>query len=91
MIPYIFRGVTLPDNLQESLDAYNNDGRPTGDFLQACIENDLIGAFGRADEVSIAALPAIVGYLYNELDSRCWGHQGAFQEWIDRKRMERVA
>lgn len=87
---YQFRGVELPEHLQESIDAYSQTGRRTGSFLQCVIENDLKGAFARADEISLVALPAIVGYLYNECDSRCWGKAGIFEEWVERKRTERA-
>lgn len=86
---YSSRGVTLPDNLKESLDAYEKEGRPTGSFLTACIDNNLRDAIGRADDESLAALPAIVGYLYGEMDLRCWGRPGAASDWIQKKQSER--
>lgn len=86
---YVFRGVSLPDELKASIDAYVETGRPTGGFLEAVIDNDLMQAFGRADDSSIAALPAIIGYLYNEVDSRCWGRKGAFANWVMYKKEER--
>ena len=86
---YTFRGVVLPDHLKESIDAYVNDGRPTGGFLAACIDNNLMEAVGRADEDNIQALSAIVGYLYNEVNGYCWGHDGAYKRWIELKQKER--
>ena len=86
---YVFRGVTLPDHLKESLDAYVQRGRPTGSFLEACIENDLIGAINRADDDNLYIIPAIVGYLYNDCPRGCWGQRGAHDEWVERKRKER--
>ncbi len=86
---YVFRGVTLSDDLRDSIDRYVEQGVQTGGFLQACIENNLCEAIGRADESSLAMLPAIVGYLYNEVDQRCWGRPGVFAEWINLKREER--
>lgn len=91
MSVYTFRGTALPDNLKESLDAYIETGRPTGTFLQACIENNLRVALGHGDELSIAALPAIVGYLYNEAPCECWGRAGIFREWINKKHAEQQA
>ncbi len=86
---YTFRGITLPDHLRESLNAYIEQGRPTGGFLQACIENDMKEAFGRADENNLLIIPAIVGYLYNEAPQGCWGYKGAFTAWLEKKRQER--
>ena len=84
MSSYTFRGVTLPDNLKESLDAYAHEGRPLGDFLRVCVQNDLSLAWGLADEVSTAALPAIVGYIYNEMPSECWGSREAYWLWLNK-------
>ena len=89
VMSYRFRGATLPESLQESLNAYADTGRPTGGFLEACIDNDLRAAVLHADETSFAAIPAIVGFLYNEMPSGCWGKQGAFSAWVERKHAER--
>ena len=89
--PYIFRDSVLPDNLRDSLDAYVESGRATGGFLQACINNDLGLAVSRADAESLKAIPAIIGYLYNECPSGCSGKDLAYEAWIDKKRAERKA
>lgn len=86
---YIFRGIALDDDIKESIDRYVKHGIPTGDFLRACIENNLSEAVARADEYCLPMIPAIVGYLYNEVDRRCWGHANACGEWVSRKRAER--
>lgn len=86
---YQFRGHVLPENLQESIDAFVELGRPTGGFLQAVLDNDLRQAFAKADERSIEALPAVIGYLYNECPAECWGFNGASAEWIQQKREAR--
>ena len=80
---YTHRGIELPEHLKESLDAYVNEGRPTGDFLKACVENNLLEACGWADEENLGTLAAIVGYLYNECPAGCWGFKGASQKWIE--------
>lgn len=81
---YTFRGFVLPDHLKESIDAYVETGRPTGGFLQVCIDNDLRRAIALADDESLAALPAIVGYLYNEVPAGYWGFSGAHNERVAR-------
>lgn len=63
----------IPDSTIETLLAYQDAGRPTGDFTRACLENDLMGAFGRADHLNKPAIGAIVSFMYNELDSRLLG------------------
>lgn len=86
---YDFHGIRLPGELKDSIDRYAEHGIPTGGFLQACIENDLREAVGRADFHNMHVLPAIVGYLVNEVPMACWGRKGIFREWIERKRGER--
>ena len=85
---YTHRGIVLPVGIQEDLDAYSDSGRPVGDFLQACIANDLRRSVALADDNSLKVIPAIVGYLYNRCHSECWGKPGAFTEWMERKRKE---
>ena len=85
---YSHRGIVLPVGIQEDLDAYSDTGRPVGQFLQACIENNLRRAIAFADDDSLKVLPAVVGYLYNRCPSECWGRPGAFIGWLDRKRKE---
>lgn len=82
---YVFHGIRLPDEIKASIDRYVQHGIPTGGFLQACIENDLREAVGRADFHNMHVLPAIVGYLYNECPMNCWGRKGIFKEWIQRR------
>ena len=85
---YTHRGIVLPVGIQEDLDAYADTGRPVGDFLRSCIENDLRRAIAFADDNSLKVIPAVVGYLYNRCPSVCWGREGAFMSWLDRKRKE---
>ena len=85
---YTHRGIVLPAGIQEDLDAYSNSGRPVGDFLQSCIENNLSMAIAYADDNSLTVIPAIVGYLYNRCPMGSYGRPGAFTEWIERKRKE---
>lgn len=91
MSAFVFRGVTLPNNLKESIDAFVQTGRPTGQFLQSCIDNNLREACGRADEISLGVLHVIVAYLYNECPMGCWGFEGAHQQWVQKKREERIS
>lgn len=86
---YKFRGIELPEHLQESIDAYVNGGRPTGGFLRACIENNLNEAVARADADNLSIIPAIVGYLYNRCPSGSWGRSDSWGNWIEAKRKER--
>ena len=74
---------TLSAVLIESIDAWVEEGRPTGHFLMAIITNDLQEAFARADEHSIATMHSIVGYFYNKTPSSCWGSPEKAKAWLD--------
>ena len=80
--PYVHRGIKLPEHIKESLDAYVQTGRPTGDFLRACIDNNLREACGRADEENLGVLAVIVAYLYNRCPTECWGSRGSYDAWL---------
>lgn len=86
---YTYRGIALPDHLRESLDAYISTGRPTGGFLEACICNELTLAIARADDESLRAIPAVVGYLYNRAPMGSWGNRACMETWLEEKRIER--
>lgn len=80
-----------PD-IREALVAYSRDGIPLGDFLQAVVANDLVEAATRADDGNQRALVALAVFVYNELDSRCWGSRAvyrAFLEWHAARRQDR--
>ncbi len=71
-----------PEWAKESLTAYVVYGRPTGDFLAACLSNDLVDAIGRADENSLYHIADIVNYIYNKTPSTCWGSRETVRDWI---------
>lgn len=66
-----------PDLVQQAFLAYINDGVPPGDFVRACLENNLVEAFKRADDTNREALPHIVAWLYNEMPASAWGSEWA--------------
>lgn len=75
------RGRTIPDHLVRGLDAHVNHGQRTGSFLQAALCNDLRGVINHADDEALAALPAIVGWLYWEAPALCWGSAEKVEAW----------
>lgn len=81
---YTFRGAPIPDHLSEGLDLHVLHGLPTGSFLRAVLTNDLREALARADDKALAALPAIVGWLYNEAPAGCWGSAEKADRWQHR-------
>jgi len=77
--------VGIPAHIKESLQAYVKEGRPTGDFLRAVLENNLSESFGRADIQNRNRLFAIVSYIYNELPADCWGSADKVKNWLNEK------
>jgi len=74
-----------PKNVVDSLRRYVVDRIPTGGFLQAVLENNLMEAVGRADHVNIQCLPDICCYVYNEIPDSCWGSPEAVTAWLEKK------
>lgn len=81
---YTFRGFVIPERMGPALDAWINEGRLPGEFLQAVLRNDLREAVGRADAGNLIALPAYIGYLYNEAPAACWGSPEKVAAWAVR-------
>lgn len=52
---------------KESINRYVEHGRECGGFLTCVLENDLMGAMGRADDTSRLNLHAICQYVYNDV------------------------
>lgn len=73
----------------DSLKAYTEYGRPTGDFLLAILENDLKEAFGRADNLSRWMIMPLVKYVYNNMPGAAQGSPEKVKAWLEMKAIER--
>ena len=78
---YTFREFYIPERMMGGIERWINHGIRPGSFLTAVLENNLVGAVSQADDENIRNLPAYVGYLYNEVDSMCWGSVKKVEEW----------
>ena len=67
----------------ESLQRYADNHIETGGFLRAVLENDLMEAVGRADEINQQDLFDICGYVYNDMPAICHGSPEKVQAWLD--------
>ena len=76
----------IPTRIKAALDNYAERHWKTGDFCRAVLANDLSGAVLRADDESLAALPAICRYVINELPPECHGSALTVAEWLDSSR-----
>lgn len=72
----------IPPHIRTSLDDYMDKRWQPGGFVTAVLENDLKGAFGRADHLSMAAMPAIVAYVYWKLPSISQGSPEKVKTWL---------
>lgn len=81
---YTFRGCVIPERMAGGLARWIEHGVLPGEFLQAVLRNDLREAVGRADAENLAALPAYIGYLYNEAPGGCWGSLEHMTKWAAR-------
>jgi len=79
---YRFREFYIPDRMMPGLRAYVDARVPTGDFLRACLENNLRNACGQADDENLANIPAYAAWLYNEAPGRCWGSKEKVDAWL---------
>lgn len=74
--------VGIPQHIKFSLDEYAKSGRPTGGFLRAVLENDLMKAAGKADEFSRIAFFDICSYIYNKMPLSCYGSPEKVEAWL---------
>ena len=81
---YSFRGHVIPARMGPALDRWVVNGQLPGEFLQAVLRNDLREAVGRADAENLAALPAYIGFLYNEAPGASWGSAEKVAAWAAR-------
>ena len=79
----------VPEHLREGLLRYLRDGILPGDFLTACLANDLMGAVMFADVESFAALHSIVAFLYNRALALSWGSPEAMTKWCEARKKVR--
>ena len=72
---------TCPDHVRDSLQLYIEQGYGPGGFLYSVLSNDLMAAVSRADNTSLAVLPAMVSWLYNEVPTACYGSPQRVRSW----------
>ena len=68
--------------MRMSLALYQVIGQRPGDFLEACLKNDLRRAAEHADELNFTRLGTYAAYFYNELPSPAWGSPEKVEKWI---------
>lgn len=72
----------LPEHMQEPFRLYIEKGIPMGSFGTAVCSNDLMGSFGRADDVNRERLFHTCAWLCNEAPIGCHGSPEHVADWI---------
>lgn len=73
---------TLPEHMRQGAEDYIERGYKPGSFLYAVLTNDLVEAFGHADDSNLAAMHTWAKWLYNEAPRTCWGSPERVAEWL---------
>lgn len=83
----------VPSHLVEPLALYIAFGIPPGDCLTAILANDLMEAFGRADEGTARGMRNICTFIYSYAPSGCHGSYETVEEYarLIRKHYENAA
>ena len=74
----------LPENLRGGMTRYLQHGIEPGSFLRAVLENDLLNAFGRADNENKRNLEEIVRWIYNYAPADSWGSTAKVEAWMNK-------
>jgi hypothetical protein len=75
----------LPPATRDGLQGYIDERHRVGHFLTAVLSNDLREAVNRADNENLAALGAIVQWLFWNAPSVCWGSAERVRDWLARE------
>jgi hypothetical protein len=73
----------FPGRMRQSMQAYVENGQPTGDFLRAVLSNDLCEAFARADDENTAIMREYVMWIYNDVPHSAWGSWETVKAWVE--------
>lgn len=76
----------MPEAIHRGLKRYRDTGCPTGGFLQAVLENNLMKAFAAADPQSTASMKDIVRWCYWNLPADAWGSAKQYKDWVEKHR-----
>ena len=71
----------IPEYMRPGVLRWIAGGIRPGNFLSAVLENDLMGAYGRADSTNVACMEDYVTFLYNYVPSDCYGSVEEVNEW----------
>jgi len=74
----------IPGHMRSGVELYVMRGIPPGSFLTALLENDFLGAMGRADSTNAANMKGWAQFIYNHMPSESHGSPSKVDAWIER-------
>ncbi len=97
--PFKETEMALNRGLNELIPGYMHDGvrnhilhgRAVGGFLSALFNNDLMGAFERADMTNQMCMRKYAEFLYNYAPAGCYGSIEKTNEWRKRGGLKGIA
>ena len=78
----------IPEYMQGAVYRYVMQGIEPGSFLSAVLENDLKGAFGRADYTNKGRIEDYLRFFYSHVPAIAWGSPAIVWAWIERGGMK---
>jgi hypothetical protein len=80
-ITQLFRLDKLPEHMRGAMYRWLQHGIMPGSFGRAILENNLVGAFQKADSVNAQHILDYVNWLYNHAPGGCWGSPEEVRAW----------
>lgn len=74
----------IPEHCRENMRLYLTEGIMPGSFLTAVLENDLVGAFGKADSINMGRMRDYAKFLHNYAPQECFGSPSKVIAWSER-------
>ena len=81
----------LPEHMREAARLYIEEGEMPGHFLTAVLTNNLVEAFGNADEDNRSCMWEWCLWLYNEIPMPAWGSANKVLAWCNEQQSLRLA
>lgn len=72
----------IPEHMRDGVRNYFYHGYHPGGFLTAVLENDLMGALAKADDINRYALPKYGEFLFNFVPAGSFGSSERVDAWL---------
>ena len=78
----------LPEHMRGAARRYVEEGVDPAGFLRAVLENNLVEAFERADDINREAMAVWVTWLIWDVPAPAWGSPEKVSKWMLARRAE---